>query len=69
MASELFAALADDLAQLIRLHDREIDADVLVALRQVDFPHQLALPANEPVAQQAWANMARNLRRCWLAGR
>ena len=58
MASELFAALADDLAQLIRLHDREIDADVLVALRQVDFPHQLALPATEPVAQQAWANMA-----------
>lgn len=58
MASELFAALADDLAQLIRLHDREIDADVLVALRQVDFPHQLALPATAPEAVQAWANMA-----------
>ena len=27
MANKLFAALADDLAQLIRLHDREIDAD------------------------------------------
>ena len=27
MASELFAALADDLEQLIRLHDRELDAE------------------------------------------
>ena len=58
MASELFAALADDLAQLIRLHDREIDADVLVALRQVDFPHRLALPASDALALHAHANMA-----------
>lgn len=58
MANELFAALADDLAQLIRLHDREIDADVLVALRQVDFPHQLALTISEADGVQAWANMA-----------
>jgi len=48
MAPELCLALADDLTQLIRLHDRELDAATVDALRQVDFPFSLALlPAGE----------------------
>lgn len=58
MSNELFSVLAEDLAQLIRLHDREVDADVIVALRQVDFPRQLALRPADPTAVQAYANMA-----------
>lgn len=37
------AALADDLDQLVRLHDRELDPAVWSALRQVEFPIGLAL--------------------------
>ncbi len=58
MDNEFFSALADDLAQLIRLHDREIDANVLVALRMANFPRQLALQTTDPVGLQAYANMA-----------
>lgn len=58
MASELFAALADDLEQLIRLHDRELDAETLAALRAAEFPHGLALPPAGEAGQQACANMA-----------
>ena len=58
MASELLAALADDLEQLIRLHDRELDAETLAALRSADFPHGLALPPAGEAGQQAYANMA-----------
>jgi hypothetical protein len=54
MASELFAALADDLEQLIRLHDRELDAETLAALRAAEFPHGLALPpAGRPASRPA----------------
>ena len=58
MASELLAALADDLEQLIRLHDRELDAETLAALRSADFPHGLALPPAGEASHQAYANMA-----------
>ncbi len=58
MENELFAALADDLEQLIRLHDRELDAATLAALRTTDFPAGLALPPEGEAGQLAYANMA-----------
>ena len=58
MENELFAALADDLEQLIRLHDRELDAATLAALRTADFPAGLALPPEGEAGQLAYANMA-----------
>lgn len=58
MTNELFAALADDLEQLIRLHDRELDDAVLSALRAADYPHGLALPPDGEEGRAAYANMA-----------
>lgn len=57
MEAELRAALAEDLEQLIRLHDRELDAETLTALRAADFPFGLALPACGEAGQAAYANM------------
>lgn len=49
--AELFDALADDLASLAALHDREPEADLLVSLKQVRFPTNLGLRLdNEAVA-------------------
>lgn len=42
-AAELRAALADDLDGLARLHDRELDAGLLSALGELEFPGNLAL--------------------------
>lgn len=39
----LRAALADDLDALARLHDRELDAPTVAALRETGFPDSLAL--------------------------
>lgn len=48
MRIELRLALAEDLDALIRLHDRELDAETLKALQAVDFPSGLALlPSGE----------------------
>ena len=58
MINELFAALAEDLAQLIRLHDRELDAGTLAALRTTAFPSGLALPPTGEAAEAAYANLA-----------
>lgn len=44
METELRCALAEDIDQIIRLHDREIDAETLDALRDAAFPRGLALP-------------------------
>ncbi len=41
--AELRAALAEDLDQLIRLHDRELDEGTFMALREVSFPENFAL--------------------------
>lgn len=57
MANELFLALADDLAQLIRLHDREVDGATLAALKAVAFPTGLALPPAGEAGAAAYANM------------
>ncbi len=58
MENELFVALADDLEQLIRLHDRELEGALIGALRSADFPLGLALPPAGDDGRAAYANMA-----------
>ncbi|MCH2221248.1 MAG: molecular chaperone TorD family protein [Dechloromonas sp.] len=58
MENELFVALADDLEQLIRLHDREWEGARIGALRSADFPLGLALPPAGDDGRAAYANMA-----------
>ena len=58
MQSELGAALADDLDQLIRLHDRELDAATLAALKESSFPLGLALQPSGAAGEMACANMS-----------
>lgn len=58
MQAELCTALVEDLDQLIRLHDRELDGETLVALKATDFPNGLALAPADELANQAYANMA-----------
>lgn len=43
MPADFCLALAEDLAQLARLHEREVDAATLAALQAVGFPGNLAL--------------------------
>ena len=58
MQSELGAVLADDLDQLIRLHDRELDAATLAALKESSFPLGLALQPSGEAGEMACANMS-----------
>ena len=58
MPDELRAALIDDLDQLIRLHDRELDGETLRALQAVAFPAGLALAADGECGELAYANLA-----------
>ena len=58
MQAELRMALVDDLDQLIRLHDRELDGETLAALKATDFPAGLALAPADEVAAQAYSNAA-----------
>jgi putative dimethyl sulfoxide reductase chaperone len=58
MEAELRNALVDDLDQLIRLHDRELDAGILAALKVAAFPSGLALAAADEAGRTAYANMA-----------
>jgi TorA maturation chaperone TorD len=62
MEAELRNALVEDLDQLIRLHDRELDAETLAALRTAAFPGGLALSAAGEAGETAYANMAAALR-------
>lgn len=50
--NELCQALAEDLQQLIRLHDVEIDTEVWAALQQVEFPWQLSFLPQDAAGQQ-----------------
>lgn len=56
MQAELRMALVDDLDQLIRLHDRELDGETLAALKATEFPAGLALAPADDLAAQAYAN-------------
>ncbi len=58
MEAELRNALVEDLDQLIRLHDRELDAETLAALRTAAFPGGLALSAADEAGETAYAKMA-----------
>lgn len=58
MHAEFRSALGDDLDQLIRLHDRELDADTLRALKAAAFPGGLALAPDGEGAELAYANFA-----------
>ena len=58
LPAELRGALVDDLDQLIRLHDRELDGATLHALKAVEFPAGLALAADSASGEQAYANLA-----------
>ncbi len=58
MQAELRAALVDDLDQLIRLNDRELDAETLAALKESAFPHGLALQPVGEAGVLARLNMA-----------
>lgn len=52
------AALADDAESLAALHDRELDATTIAALKAVDFPANLGLLPEAAAARDAWALMA-----------
>jgi len=55
--NEFWIALADDAETLARLHDREIDAATIAALREVGFPDNLALLPQDDAGHGAWAAM------------
>ena len=58
LARELAEALAEDAEALAALHDRELTAETLAALREVGFPANLGLlPAGEP-SLEVWRLMA-----------
>jgi TorA maturation chaperone TorD len=62
MEAELRDALVEDLDQLIRLHDRELDAEIVAALKGAAFPQGLALSAGDAAGRAAHSNMAAALR-------
>jgi putative dimethyl sulfoxide reductase chaperone len=62
--TELRAALADDLAGLARLHEREIDRALIDDLLAVGFPDNLALLPDEG-ARQAMRSALDNLQENW----
>lgn len=58
LTRELAEALAEDAEALAALHDRELTAETITALREVGFPLNLGLlPAGE-CSQEAWRLMA-----------
>ncbi|MBS3916788.1 MAG: molecular chaperone TorD family protein [Sulfuritalea sp.] len=58
MNRELAQALAEDAEALAALHDRELTAETIAALREAGFPANLGLlPAGE-CSQEAWRLMA-----------
>jgi len=52
------AALADDAESLAALHDRELDAATVAALKAVAFPANLGLLPDGEAARDAWTLMA-----------
>lgn len=64
--AELRSALADDLESLARIHDREVDQNLLAALVAVDFPDNLAL-LPEAATRDAMREVLRQLELHWSA--
>lgn len=48
---------ADDAETLARLHDRELDAATLIALKEIGFPDNLALLPQDEESRAAWQFM------------
>lgn len=68
LPGELAQALAEDAEALAALHDRELTAETLAALREVGFPANLGLlPAGEQ-SLEAWRLMAAALVETGAAG-
>lgn len=57
MTPEVAEAIADDAEMLAALHDRELGADTIAALREVGFPACLGLMPATPEAVAAWRAM------------
>ena len=55
---EMAEALADDAEALAALHDRELNAELLAALRAVDFPHSLGLLPDGEQTKEVWRLMS-----------
>ncbi len=55
---EMVDALADDAEALAALHDRELNAELLVTLRDIGFPHNLGLLPTGERAEEVWRLMA-----------
>lgn len=58
LTGELAAALAEDAEALAALHDRELTAEMLAALREVGFPQNLGLLPVGERSLEAWRLMA-----------
>jgi hypothetical protein len=52
-AAALLEALADDAESLAALHDRELTAETMAALRAIGFPANLGLLPATPAAQES----------------
>lgn len=57
LSPELRAAIAEDLDTLVLLQDRELDAALLAALRELTFPDNLALLPGDERGRQAFELM------------
>lgn len=60
-AQDFGEAVAEDAEALAALHDRELTAGLLAALRETAFPHGLGLLPATPAAADAWRAMADGL--------
>lgn len=58
LTGESMQALAEDADMLAALHDRELTAQTLAALRAVGFPQNLGLLPNDEAMREAWGLMA-----------
>jgi TorA maturation chaperone TorD len=58
LTGDMAQALAEDAEMLAALHDRELDAETLAALREVHFPHNLGLLPHDAPMREAWRLMA-----------
>lgn len=54
----LLAAYAEDLLLLARLHEKEIPAGLIEALREANFPHCLALSPHDAASRDAFSLVA-----------
>jgi TorA maturation chaperone TorD len=61
LSRELAEALAEDAEALATLHDRELTAETIAALREVGFPASLGLLPADERARQTWRMMAEAL--------